>query len=829
MFPFVLLISSFLFQFSYVNAEIYNITSSQTLSQGKTLISSNQVFELGFFSPNNSTNQYVGIWYKGVSPLTVLWVANRKNPFSSFSTTLAISSNGNLELLDGDHNSLWSTNTSVASNSTTFALLSDKGNLVLKDGVSGQDLWESFFHPGDTLLVGAVMGFNIINGDKFELSSWKSNTDPSHGNFTAGISQQSPPEVFIWNGQIRHWRSGPWDKLKFIGIPEMDSAYRSQYHLEENEAQGTTYFSITIWGNSSNLLKLFLSPNGTIKILVKVDDSSFYTDWERPENQCDEYGTCGPFGVCKISESPICKCLNGFIPKIIQEWSNGNWTGGCVRKTELLCETNNSSQGSHKGKRDGFKKKNNMKLPDFYEYSDSNFDDCQYWCQNNCSCVAFAYVDGIGCLVWFKELIDIQEFPHGGGEDLYLRLAHSELVVRVQTKSIIISVVVILGIVILAATVCSLRKRRRANRKGNIKKATNYVDLIKMSESSAHNIQSATHNSSELPFFDLDSILVATNNFSTTNKLGQGGFGSVYKGKLQDGKEIAVKRLASSSGQGIEEFKNEIILISKLQHRNLVKLLGCCVEKEEKLLIYEFMANKSLDNFIFDPRRKAELNWDMRFNIIHGIARGLLYLHRDSSLRVIHRDLKASNILLDKKMNPKISDFGLARIFEGTLDMANTNRVVGTLGYMSLEYAMGGIFSEKSDVFSFGVLLLEIVSGLKNTSLQYREEQLSLVGYAWKLWSKNKGIELVDEALAGIFSSSEVTRCIHVGLLCVQDHAADRPTMSDVVFMLINETDCPQPKQPVYTFQSSSTYEFQLQNQSKCSVNEDTISLIEGR
>ncbi|KAL5576576.1 hypothetical protein UlMin_018275 [Ulmus minor] len=817
MLAFLLLLSSFLFQYCYANVEIYNISSSQALSLRKTLISSNQVFELGFFSPNNSTNQYVGIWYKGVSPLTVLWVANRKNPFTGNSTTLAISSNGNLELLDEDNNSLWSTNTSVGSNSTSFALLSDDGNLVLKDGLSGQDLWQSFSHLGDTLLAGAVLGFNVKTGENFVLSSWKSIADPSPGNFTVGFSQQRPTQAFIWNGRIPHYRTGPWDKSRFVGHPEMESTYRSRYHLEENETQGTTYFSITSRvSSSSNLLKFFLSPEGKLKLLIKESDSDWSSNWESPANQCQVYGTCGPFGVCKISDSPICKCLNGFVPKASQEWIKGNWTGGCVRKTELLCGRNSSSQASDKGERDGFKKMENMKLPDFYEYlMSTNFNDCHFGCLNNCSCIAYAYVDGIGCLVWSKDLIDILQIPDGGGQDLYLRLVLSELVGGKKTKKIIISLLVSFGTVILVAAVYLFLRWRRANKKA--------------SDGPARSRQSSTNELSELPFFDFDSIVVATKNFCMTNKLGQGGFGSVYKGILQDGKEIAVKRLASSSGQGMEEFKNETILISKLQHRNLVKLLGCCVEKEEKLLIYELMANKSLDKFIFDPRRKAELNWVTRFNIIHGIARGLLYLHRDSSLRVIHRDLKVSNILLDENMNPKISDFGLARIFHGTLDLANTNRVVGTLGYMSPEYAMGGIFSEKSDVYSFGVLLLEIVSGWKNTGIQHYEEQLSLVGYAWQLWSNNKGIELVDEALAGLVSSPEVLRCIHVGLLCVQDHAEDRPSMSDVVFMLSNETDRPQPKQPIYTFQSSGKHELQPQNQSQFSVNAATISLIEGR
>ncbi|KAF5474675.1 hypothetical protein F2P56_006555 [Juglans regia] len=185
-------------------------------------------------------------------------------------------------------------------------------------------------------------------------------------------------------------------------------------------------------------------------------------------------------------------------------------------------------------------------------------------------------------------------------------------------------------------------------------------------------------NSGEMQHFNLSTIETATNNFSDANKLGEGGFGPVYKGKLTDGKEIAVKRLSMNSKQGLKEFKNEVMLIVKLQHRNLVRLLGCCVEGEEKLLVYEYMANAGLDAVLFDPARCTELHWAKRANIINGIARGLQYLHEESRLKIIHRDLKASNILLDAEMNPKISDFGTARIFGDNQIEANINRVVGT-------------------------------------------------------------------------------------------------------------------------------------------------------
>ncbi|XP_019087870.1 PREDICTED: cysteine-rich receptor-like protein kinase 11 isoform X2 [Camelina sativa] len=303
--------------------------------------------------------------------------------------------------------------------------------------------------------------------------------------------------------------------------------------------------------------------------------------------------------------------------------------------------------------------------------------------------------------------------------------------------------------------------------------------------------------------YDFKTIEAATNKFSMSNKLGEGGFGAVYKGKLSNGTEVAVKRLSKKSGQGTREFRNEAVLVSKLQHRNLVRLLGFCLEGEEKILIYEFVPNKSLDFFLFDPVKQSQLDWTLRYKIIGGIARGVLYLHQDSRLTIIHRDLKASNILLDANMNPKISDFGLATIFRMEQTQENTSRIVGTYGYMSPEYAMHGQYSMKSDIYSFGVLVLEIISGKKNSSFYQTDEAHDLVSYAWRLWSNGTPSELVDPAIADSFQRNEVVRCVHIGLLCVQEDPSERPTLSSIVMMLTSNTmTLPVPRQPGLSFQS---------------------------
>ncbi|THG15956.1 hypothetical protein TEA_029915 [Camellia sinensis var. sinensis] len=338
----------------------------------------------------------------------------------------------------------------------------------------------------------------------------------------------------------------------------------------------------------------------------------------------------------------------------------------------------------------------------------------------------------------------------------------------------------------------------------------------------------------DVPVFNLESILEATNYFSNENKLGEGGFGPVYKGIFLGGQEIAIKRLSSHLGQGLEEFKNEVVLIAKLQHRNLVRLLGYCIKGDEKILLYEYMANKSLDTFIFDRTLCLSLDWEKRFDIILGIARGLLYLHQDSRLRIIHRDLKTSNILLDEEMNPKISDFGLARIVKGKETEANTMRIVGTYGYMSPKYALDGLFSIKSDVFSFGVIVLEIVSGKRNTGFYQSKQALNLLGYAWRLWNEEKALDLMDQTLIESCNRGEVFKCINVGFLCVQEDPRDRPNVSNVLSMLTNEatTPLPNPKEPAFvakkwiSFAPSSSFD---KPETSHSNNELTVSTEPGR
>ncbi|KAG7658073.1 PAN/Apple domain [Arabidopsis suecica] len=796
-----LLLSSF-----FISSSSAGITKESPLPIGQTLSSSNGFYELGFFNFNNSQNQYVGIWFKGIIPRVVVWVANREKPVTDSTANLAISNNGSLLLFNGKHGVAWSSGEALVSNGSR-AELSDTGNLIVIDNFSGRTLWQSFDHLGDTMLPSSTLKYNLATGEKQVLSSWKSYTDPSVGDFVLQITPQVPTQVLVTKGSTPYYRSGPWAKTRFTGIPLMDDTFTGPVSVQQ-DTNGSG--SLTYLNRNDRLQRTMLTSKGTQE-LSWHNGTDWVLNFVAPEHSCDYYGVCGPFGLCVKSVPPKCTCFKGFVPKLIEEWKRGNWTGGCVRRTELYCQGNSTGKYANV-----FHPVARIKPPDFYEFASFvNVEECQKSCLHNCSCLAFAYIDGIGCLMWNQDLMDAVQFSEGG-ELLSIRLARSELGGNKRKKAITASIVSLSLVVIIAFVgFCFWRYRVKHN-----------ADITTDASQVSWRNDLKPQDVPGLDFFDMHTIQTATNNFSISNKLGQGGFGPVYKGKLQDGKEIAVKRLSSSSGQGKEEFMNEIVLISKLQHKNLVRILGCCIEGEEKLLIYEFMLNNSLDTFLFDSRKRLEIDWPKRLDIIQGIARGIHYLHRDSHLKVIHRDLKISNILLDEKMNPKISDFGLARMYQGTEYQDNTRRVVGTLGYMAPEYAWTGMFSEKSDIYSFGVLMLEIISGEKISRFSYGKEEKTLIAYAWESWCDTGGIDLLDKDVADSCRPLEVERCVQIGLLCVQHQPADRPNTLELLSMLTTTSDLPPPEQPTFVVHRRDD---KSSSEDLITVNEMTKSVILGR
>ncbi|KAF5448892.1 hypothetical protein F2P56_029387 [Juglans regia] len=804
------------------------ISVGQSLKVGESRLSKGGKFEIGFFTGPPS-KIFLGSCHKNFDVKDIVWVANRENPLSDPSSlSLKFSEDGNLVLLESSSKTpFWSTNLTYTLPNSTEGVILDDGNFVLRDGSNHSTIfWESFDHPTNVWLPGAKLGIDKITGKAKQFVSWKSSEDPAPGMFSFGLDPSGSSQLILqWNRSQVYWSTGVWNEKSFSLAPDMVmNDINFSFVSDENES----YFTYSVGTNYSRYM-FVLEPSGKIQLLTWSDGPWNWTvTWSRPESPSEVYALCGKFGVYQENFSNPCACLKGFEGFPIEDRAQDDWSGGCVRKSPLQCENGTNANGQ----KDWFLKIPNVRLPiNPKAYPAANAKRCEFACMNVCSCPAYAH-NSSGCMIWEGGLLNLQQLSEGreAGQDIYLRLAADE---RQSTKRnrwkvwLVAVLVAATGIINLCLCIYFSRLGKRKVQ-GEVQEKATSNDLLLFD----FNTELGGMKDVELPLFSYESVSAATNNFSTENKLGRGGFGPVYKGKLLNGEEIAVKMLSKRSGQGLEEFRNEATLIAKLQHTNLVRLLGCCMEQDEKILIYEYMPNKSLDSYLFDadPIKKKMLDWGIRMRIIEGIAQGLLYLHQYSRLRIIHRDLKPSNILLDGEMNPKISDFGMARIVGDNATQADTNRIVGTYGYMSPEYAMEGRYSIKSDVFSFGVVLLEIVSGKKNKGFN-SNESFGLLIYAWELWREDRSVELMDLTIGYPSSTSMIMKFINIGLLCVQEKPADRPTMSDVVSMISNEqTPLPVPKQPAFTIGGNSMDTNSTTSSAEdCSVNDVTVSIMEAR
>ncbi|KAL5972879.1 hypothetical protein ACLOJK_039685 [Asimina triloba] len=676
-----------------------SITQGQSMTDGETLVSAGGVFELGFFSPNGTNDRYLGIWYRQITKENVVWVANREDPLTNTTGALTIDETGNLVILNERGAVVHSLYISISQANSSSAVLLDSGNFVLMNETRGV-VWQSFDDPTDTYLAGMKLGLDIRTGKKWALTSWTSSRDPAPGSYSVGLDPNEPRRLIIQrkDGSIT-WNSGLWNGEIFSLVPEMRSMFK--YTLV---ASGDVYYFFFSLYNSSTLPKLVMDAHGQLKLLTWSEESkSWYSFWAQPRDECELYNSCGANARCNISAANRCNCLDGFDGDLSRHQQSSLWERRCVRRKNITCTDDG----------DDFLKIERVRFPDqsWYEGNKSmSTEECEIGCRRNCSCSAYAsaYSNGTGgCLFWADDLIGLRDSPPYAD---YNGFAMGNIFVRVAASD--------------GGQVESRKGLLPLELSTDLSAAKEFVQASNLGHGG---------RSRDLLFFSFAVVETATDNFSHENMLGQGGFGHVYKGKLADGQEIAVKRLSRSSGQGLEEFKNEVML--------------------------------------------------------------------DHS------------------------------------------------GYMSPEYGMEGIFSVKSDVFSFGVILLEIVTGKKNAAARYLDGSVNLLGYvkndamvstkpcavtsssAWELWKDGRISELIDPMLVDSAPAQELARYVHVAFLCVQNSPMYRPTMPDVVHMLTNKAaTLNMPKQPAFSIQREAEADGSSSKPTTCSVNAITVSEVnEGR
>ncbi|CAN8271128.1 unnamed protein product [Cochlearia groenlandica] len=772
------------FLFLYINvssAATDTISGDFTLSGDKTILSSGGTFRMGFFRPGSSSNFYIGMWYENLSQQTIVWVANRDKTVSDKNSSILKLSNGNLILLnDKTQSPVWSTNLNSTTSETNLkAVLLDDGNLVLRDEESNSVLWQSFDHLCDTWLPGAKIRFNKRTGKSQRLTSWKNLEDPSPGLFSLELDESTSYKI-IYNESTQYWSSGPWNPQSriFESVPEMRLNFIYDFSFVSNATE--MYFTYSIY-NHTDVARFAMDVSGQIKQFSWLETSKLWNlYWSQPRQQCQVYSYCGSFGICNEKSQPFCHCPRGFRPVSKKGWDLNDYSSGCVRNTALQC-----SRGDMSSK---FLPLFDVKLPDDSEVLGVNSVGlCGSDCLRNCSCKAYAYDEATNrCLMWSKDVLNLQQLDEGNteGSTLYLRLDASDMPNgsfssgKSKKAMIIGAVLVSLGVLVLVLLVVILILKCRRRRKRMVGEKS---------------------NDGTLTTFSYRELQHATKNF--LEKLGGGGFGSVFKGVIPESTDVAVKRLESVS-QGEKQFRTEVVTIGTIQHVNLVRLRGFCAEGSKKLLVYDYMPNGSLDSHLFidETEEKTVLSWTLRYQIALGTARGLAYLHDECRDCIIHCDIKPENILLDSKFCPKVADFGLAKLVGRDFSRVLTT-MRGTRGYLAPEWISGVAITPKADVYSYGMMLLELVSGRRNTE---QREKLGKVRFfpslAATVLTKDDGgdiLSLLDPRLKGeTVVKEEVMRACKVACWCIQDEESHRPTMSQVVQILEGVLDVNTPPFP---------------------------------
>eukprot|EP00249_Psilotum_nudum_P010622 c22654_g1_i1 orf=1131-3614(-) len=806
-------------RFSILAATEANIQlgSQFTPAQNNRWVSPNDTFALGFYAQANDTYS-VGVLFQSITQVTVAWSAGGSDKRVGKNSAFQLTSQGDLVLRDLNSSLIsWSSNTSNLG--VVGAAMLDNGNFVLLNSSSGR-VWESFLNPTDTLLPGQQ-----INADSGQMLTATMNNHT----YTA-VMEANGNLSLMWDNVIIYWgsgtASGPESELPTYAALDTTGWTFGLYNTTNQTNPVKSWKSNDYTDTTVTLRRLKLDTDGNIRIYGWSSDTmSWNIGWQGVQDQCDVYGWCGAYGLCTYnttSNDPICSCPTsaGFV-----SIDDRNLAAGCRREVSLqACDDKMMSQLDH-----------TMLFsypPEDNDTYNAGESDCSRECIKNSYCYASTSLnDGSGrCLLKFTDWISGYHSPQLGAES-FVKVCSNDLLSpspafktsspssTSSVSSKVFAIAIVGAILATLATVILLE--------GSVW----YFCRQKMTIFSRYSAQYALlEYASGAPIqFSYRELHSATQNFK--DKLGEGGFGTVYKGLLPNKMVVAVKRLEGVD-QGEKQFRVEVGVIGSTHHMNLVRLCGFCVESKHRMLVYEYMANGSLDQFLF-LEGSPHLGWETRFNILLGTARGILYLHQECRDCIIHCDIKPENILLDENFCAKVSDFGLAKLMTGKQKARSMTTVRGTRGYLAPEWRSNLPITIKSDVFSFGMVVLEAIGGRRNFDTI---DNMKFSEWAYREYFQNQCFQnIVDERIRNEVNMEQLDRAVRVAFWCVQVQPSLRPSMNKVVQILEGALAMEPPPLPRFFGESTaeeekSILDSELQVQETMQYNElIEYSTVSGR